>query len=318
MYSPYLFARGSELLALRDMVDKQVNVDCLMPILEPVKSDTKALLKCLNVWGGNGSKAIVICNPLQIDFHENEKNVQMLNADLDELFKIYPSLIRGFVVSSAASKNEIDKFISNANGSKVALIYNNPSLDNAEFNSVIQNQSVIYHVVLNDKVTLAQKAIIPPQKFIPVNDCFNKLARNADYGPPEPFSDLYKQIGISCIGVGDYTITGKVLEITGGLPSAVAAHLIYKNLSNNNVWVEHFVSDDVERQDSDVATKYLQMAKKIVSRVSVNRNMFGTNIALVYYADSVKNSYFPGLPKNKEYQMIHHMCLMMDVITGTI
>jgi hypothetical protein len=36
------------------------------------------------------------------------------------------------------------------------------------------------------------------------------------------------------------------------------------------------------------------------------------------YAEHVENGTFSGLPKNKEYQLYHHICLMLSVVTGKL
>ncbi len=40
MYSPYLYARSTELLCLRDLVAKGVSLNGLLPILEPINVNT--------------------------------------------------------------------------------------------------------------------------------------------------------------------------------------------------------------------------------------------------------------------------------------
>ncbi|EKN6165861.1 sce7725 family protein [Yersinia enterocolitica] len=320
MYCPYLYARGSELLALRDLVAKKIDVSTLLPIIEPVKGNTTSLVKCLETWGNAHAKnsAIVICNPSQIDFHTEPRNVDVLNGEISSVFSKYPSLIKGVLVNAGHTKSQIDSLINGLKGNRIALLYNNPTISDHDFGLLMADLRIDYHVVLNNKVSSMQHSLIPISKFININDNFNKLGRNADYSVPEPFSDEYKKIGTSFIGVGDYTITGRVLELGGGQPSAVAAHLIYKHPANSNIWIEHFVSNDITRGSSDVATKFLQVAKKIVTQASARKTEFGYNIGLQYYNNAHVNSYFPGLPKNKEYQMIHHMCLMMDVISGRL
>lgn len=47
MYSPYLYARSTELLCLRDLVAKGVSLNGLLPILEPINVNTRNLLTCL-------------------------------------------------------------------------------------------------------------------------------------------------------------------------------------------------------------------------------------------------------------------------------
>ncbi|MEI7408406.1 sce7725 family protein [Pectobacterium aroidearum] len=318
MYSPYLYARSSELLCLRDLVDNKINVSNLLPILEPVNASLDKLSRCLNVWNGD---LIIITNPYQIEYHNNITNLNNLTKYLSSCFSANPRLIKGLMVSSNMSLSFINQWIQSNSTSRIALIYNNPSLSDVEIQNLSSNSSINYHVVLNilnNRMMNGQINHIVPNKLILVSDNFNKLARNADYNGPEFFSDHYKYIGKHLAGVGDYTITGHILEPRGGQPSAVAAHLIYKNLQSSDIWIQHFVSNNTQRGGETIEKMFLDVAGKIYNTVPPRRNEFGINIGTNYYYNDFINKHFPGLPKNKQYQMTHHLCFMMDLLAGRV
>ncbi|HGY7882066.1 TPA: sce7725 family protein, partial [Escherichia coli] len=85
------------------------------------------------------------------------------------------------------------------------------------------------------------------------------------------------------LGFGDYTITGQVLDLGGGQPSAVAAHLVFKNLQANTVWIRHFVSSNTQRGSSNVTAKFLDVSDQITNLVPQHPTQFGSNIGLNYY-----------------------------------
>jgi hypothetical protein len=109
---------------------------------------------------------------------------------------------------------------------------------------------------------------------------------------------------------------GATFEPGGGQPSAVAIHATFKE--GGAVWVEHFVSDDVERDVGTVGEKFLQAAGKLVARVREAPLAFGRDEALQAYANDVAEEHFPGLPKNKERQIYHHLALMHQLLTGAL
>lgn len=74
-------------------------------------------------------------------------------------------------------------------------------------------------------------------------------------------------MGQNYLGFGDYTITGRVLDLGGGQPSAVAAHLVFKNLQANTVWIRHFVSSNTQRGSSNVTAKFLDVSDQITNLV---------------------------------------------------
>ncbi len=318
MYSPYLYARGSELLCLRDLVDKSINVSNLLPILEPVNASLDGLNRCLRVWSGD---LIIITNPYQNEYHNNTANLNNLTQYLSSCFSSNSRLIKGLIVSSTMNLSFITQWVQSNSTSRIALIYNNPSLSDSEIQNLSSNPAINYHVILNilnNRMMNSQINHIPPNKLILISDNFNKLARNADYNGPEFFSDHYKYIGKNLVGVGDYTITGHVLEPRGGQPSAIAAHLIYKNLQTSDIWIQHFVSNNTQRGGETIERMFLDVAGKIYNTVPPRRSEFGINIGTNYYYDDFQNNHFPGLPKNKQYQMTHHLCLMMDLLAGRI
>ncbi|WP_145584559.1 sce7725 family protein, partial [Yersinia intermedia] len=202
--------------------------------------------------------------------------------------------------------------------SRIALLYDNPALTDAEVQLLASNPAVSYHVVLNGRMLPNQSAFLPMSKVIIVNDNFRKLARNADYQGVEYFTNNHQFVNVNYLGFGDYTITGRVLDLSGGPASAVAAHLIFKNLQDNTVWMQHFVSSNTQRNSSNIANKFLDVSDKITNFVPSHLNQYGNNIGLDYYYTASSTRHFPGLAKNKQYQITHHISFMLDLINGRI
>ncbi|HAY2291230.1 TPA: sce7725 family protein [Escherichia coli] len=316
MYSPYLYARSTELLCLRDLVAKGVSLNGLLPILEPINVNTRNLLTCLNVWN---SDIIVILNPYQEDF-SSHNNVLTLNQNLSSVLTNKNNIISGYLIQPNTTINDINNWMNANLNRRVALLYDNPSLSNSDIQLLATNQLISYHVVLNNKMLPNQCALLPLSKLIIISDNFRKLAKNADYNGPELFTHAHQFVGQNYLGFGDYTITGQVLDLGGGQPSAVAAHLVFKNLQANTVWIRHFVSSNTQRGSSNVTAKFLDVSDQITNLVPQHPTQFGSNIGLNYYYYNSQPTvrHFPGLPKNKQYQITHHICFMLDLIAGRI
>ncbi|NPE56205.1 sce7725 family protein [Dickeya dadantii] len=314
MYSPYLYARGSELLILREVSNVGVNTQGLLPILEPVNSDTSSLIRCLTAWN---SDIVVILNPYQNDF-SSHNNIVALNQQLQQIMVTKPNIIIGVLVQPGVNFQALTQYITDNSNKRIALLYDNTTLTDQEISTLANNLYVHYHIVLNNSLPAHQFSILPRLKIIIVNDCFRKLARNADYNGPEHFTSLHHHLGQNYVGIGDYTITGRVLDLGGGQPSAVAAHLIFKEHSNNSVWIRHFVSSNTQRGGADVATMFLDVADQITNFVPNNINQFGNNIGLDHYYLCSQTIHSPGLAKNKEFQIAHHISFMLDVINQRI
>lgn len=313
MYSPYLYARASELLALRSLIKNSVDLGRLLPIIEPVVVKNSNIIRCMSEFAGAKERLIVVVNPLQNEFKENLEGQKLFRSETAELFSKHESLIPAYAVGPHSTKQIIDKFLAMYPDRPVAILYNSSPLSQQDFKAVVDNPNILYHAVINDRISSAQYALIPKDKLIEVRDNFNKLKKNADYDGAEFFTDRHKVVGKEIMGIGDFTITGRALEIGGGKPGAVAIHATYKH-KNSEVWVEHFVSDDTDRDVGDASSKFLQAAEKLVAAVKKRPREFGDDEAIRAYRKHVDEQTFPGLPKNKEYQLYHHICLMLSVI----
>lgn len=316
MYSPYLYARASELLALRSLIKNNVDLGKLLPIIEPVVVKNSNIIRCMSEFAGAGERLIVVVNPLQNEFKENLEGQKLFRSETAELFSKNENLIPAYAVGAHSTKQKIDKFLSMYPDRPVAILYNSSPLSQQDFKSVIDNSNVTYHVIVNDRISSAQYSLIPKSKLVEIRDNFNKLERNADYDGAEFFTDRHKFIGKEIMAVGDFTITGRALEIGGGRPGAVAIHVTFKH-KNAEVWIEHFISDDTDRDVGDASSKFLQAAEKLVVATRKRPKEFGDDAAIKAYRKHVDEQTFPGLPKNKEYQIYHHICLMLSVIAGS-
>ncbi|MEQ4936795.1 sce7725 family protein [Proteus terrae] len=314
MYSPYLFARAAELLSLREIADNNLNTNGLLPILEPVNANTNSLIKCLNAWSED---VVVIINPYQNDYSK-PNNVTKFNQDLHPIISSKNNIIIGLLVRSGITVSYLTQKINSFTGSRIALLYDNASLNDSDMNILASNTAVNYHIIINNSVPIQQHQSLPTNKLIMVNNSFRKLTKNADYSGSEFFTNAHKYINQSYVGFGDFTITGEAFETGGGPASAVASHLIYKNLVDDSIWIQHFISSNTTRGGAPVATMFLDVSDQITNTVPQRIREFGTNIGLDHYIDCSHTRHFPGLAKNKQYQITHHICLMLDVLNNRI
>lgn len=316
MYFPYLYGRQSELLALRS-ASKQYFSSCkVVPVIEPVVLKSAPVVRCLEVLGKNEQQAIVITNPYQGELKVGagaqwEKDI---NAVLNEC----PSLIPGFHCRSGISSLSVQAFLKQYAPRDVALIYLNSGFTDEDMKLLAAAPNVRYHVSLQGKMTASHRKMLPKVKAVHIVDHFNKQARNADYSGSEHFTDIHKTFSGTDAGFGDYTVVGSEMQLGGGPPGAVAIHVTYKNADNDDIWVEHFVSDETDVTVGSAESKYLEAVAKLFGEHEGREHEFGFNPAIADYFDNHKNGHFPGLGKNKERQIHHHIALMHDVLVGEL
>lgn len=315
MYFPYVYGRQSELLALRAAADKYLSPDLVCPIIEPVKTKVGSLIRCLDKLGKNGQNAIVVLNPYQGDFKRGSSNTWQ--DAVEESLECHPSLMGGVLLHAGMSLNvkQISNLIASDGTRDFALIYQNCPLDAKEVAPLIAAKNVKFHVVLQRKISSSLLRLLARSKTVHEVDGFNKQPRNADYGAPEYFSDSHKTFKEQGVGFGDYTVIGERFEEGGGPPGAIAIHITYRHHAKDEIWVEHFLSDEKERFASKVEDKYLEAVKKLAKVHPSRKREFGMNMALdAYFTDHVDKT-FPGLPKNKERQIVHHIARMHDLLS---
>jgi hypothetical protein len=312
MYFPYLFGRGSELLALRDVSDELPLSTTVVPILEPVKENTGDLKRCLNKLGSDGVRTVVVMNPREGDFRGID--LRKFRADLADLFAKYECLLPGFLFGPRNHMREVSAFCSQYPNKNLALLYRGPQLTDSELRAVIAEQRVIFHINRHDGLDPTQRALLPKGKAVDILDAFNVLDRNADYVGREFFTDSHLSFRPNAVGYGDYSIVGPIYHPGGGPAAAVAIHATFKNRRTGHIWVEHFVSDDVDLDVGSVGEKFHQAADKFVKAAVARKVEFGTNKALVAYASDVQNNHFPGLGVSKRRQIHHHIALNHKIL----
>ena len=157
--------------------------------------------------------------------------------------------------------------------------------------------------------------MLPRTTLVDIRDHFNAQPKNSDYNGSEFFSDSHRTFRDMGIGYGDCMTIGSEYKKGGGPAHAVAIHATYKQTRSDDVWVEHFVSDDTELGVGTTAEKFLQAARKLVRAVSRRRVEFGSNPALDSHAEYVRTNSFPGLGVNKQLQIHHHIALNHQILS---
>lgn len=316
MYFPFFYARQSELLALRAMLTDHRSLQLLVPLLEPVVARPTALVKCIQEFGKEEQPLAVILNP---DKHELKQPgavaawLEVISEELEDNQHLLPT----FRCTSGTGFSEVNEFLKKYSNRRVAIAYTSPVLSDAQLKALAATANVQFHFDLSG-MTTAQRALLPTTKRVSIRDYFNKLDRNSDYDGVELFTDRHKAFKPSWAGFGDYASIGSAFSATGGPPSAVAIHAIYKEPKSGAVWIEHFVSDDTVKDVGSIQGKFVQAAKKLTAAAKSRPKQFGKNFALDEFALHASSDHFPGLPKNKELQISHHICLMLDVLGDAV
>ncbi len=312
MYFPYLFGRRFELLALRSAAAEFPLAATVAPVIEPVINNPGDLKRCVRAIGASGMRAVVILNPHQGEFHGRNPNA--LRQALTEEFEQHGSLLPGLLCDQRIQMRDVTTFLGNYPNRDIALLYSRPQLATNEVQGLIAEPRVRFHIALGGQMAAVQRALLPRGKAVEIHDRFNALGRNADYNGSEYFTDSHQNFRGNAIGYGDYSVIGSTYVKGGGPAHAVAIHAVFKQAGTGQLWVEHFVSDDVDPDVGSVEEKFHQAAAKLVRAAGRRRPEFGQNAALSAYAADVHENHFPGLGENKRREIHHHIATNHNIL----
>lgn len=300
MYFPYLRGRQFELIALRELVEKEVLSSRIIPIIEPVKLSS-TLIKTIETYGANNKQLAIITNPKVGSFitdakeEKNKKLKESLSVSLKENNNIlYMNLLRANSKPEEFIERHADNMGTICDDKDAISVYETYfSKTDVKYN-LIPDESGFRRKVRKNRVLLADK--------------FNKQDRNNDYIEidDEPFSEdhlYYSEDGY--VGFADYSVVGEEYNETGFAPYAVAIHIVYFD-SDESLRVKHFVSDSND-DISDTAGKFQEALSKLVEW---NEEKRLDTVAMKEFKDLYHREAYPGLGTVKKLSIMHHLELI--------
>ena len=300
MYFPYLRGRQFELIALRELVEKDVLGSKVTPIIEPVKLSS-TLVKTIETYVANNKQLAIITNPKvgsfkrDIEDKKNQKLKESLYANLKENDNIlFFNLLR--------RNSKLETFLKKYSHNMGTICNDKDAIPTYE--KYFAKEDVKYNLI-PDESGFRRKI---RKNRVLLEDRFNKQPRNNDYigVDDEPFSEdhlFYLEDGY--VGFADYSVVGEEYNETGFAPYAVAIHIVYFD-TDDSLRVKHFVSDSND-DISDPAGKFQEALSKLVEW---NENKQLDTVAMNEFEDLYRREAYPGLGTVKKLSIMHHLELM--------
>ena len=305
MYFPYLFDKQSELLALRGLAGSLGSPQKIVPLIEPVSS-IAGLSRLHAKFKESGDYAYVVENPgllkLAIGAHLAawKRDARPLFADQDVFRPVYKE-------SNATTTAEIRNFVARYPSRPIGIVLNSGRIPVPTiFSALVASDSLIFMTAGADRVALV--AAFGAARTVEINDRFPTQRVNADYRGVEWFSrDHLDYATTGYPGFSDYTmLPSKPNKQGGGAPGAVAIHLTYK-YTDRSFWVEHFVSDETDRNVGSAGSKMLEAIAYIAAEVAANATKFDSSPALAEYLAIHASGANSSLGNNKKLEIAHHI-----------
>ncbi len=305
MYLPILRGRQFELLALRELLNKNILSNKVIPIIEPVKVST-TFMKTIETFIEKDRKIVIIRNP----------KVGSWNKEIEK-----------------ESNSSIKTFMENLSNNNVIFAYYldehieiNIKRERKEPQEIIlicdnQNYLELYEKYFYGKTPLYN--LVPDKRdfrrriknnLVICEDHFNKKNRNVDYYDikSEFFSSdhlYYKDDGYE--GFSDFSIIGKDYNETGFAPYAVAIHIVYFD-PEENLQVAHFVSET----NDDITNPAGKFAEAVQKLVNWNNEKKLYTVGIKAFEYDYNNENYPGLGVIKKYSLMNHLELISKFLDG--
>lgn len=303
VYLPYLRGKQFELIALRDLVEKGLLSDKVIPIIEPIKL-TSTLKSTLAKFVENEKKIGIIFNPQISEF-----NKEYQTGERDPLFeKLLSSdfVIKAHIMNEN-SDVELKQLESDGQSLGELLVLHIDKNHLTRYQTIFKGMDPLHTMIPDD--TLFRRTITSDR--ILLEDRFPKLVRNSDYKDRDEFfsADHLFYKNESYVGYSDYSIVGKYFNEGGFAPYAVAIHIVYFN-EENHLRVKSFVSDSND-DIRDPAKKFYEAVTHLVDWLSENQfKSDGLNQFIGHY----QNQTYPGLGTVKKLSIMHHLELMSNYL----
>lgn len=308
MYFPYLRGRQFELIAIRELLEKDLIHENVIPIIEPLKLSS-TLTKTLSLYIEKKRKIALIHNPKVGNFCEElKKENRVKNAYNSYIKEDY--IIKTHIVNEKTSieiKEMVELgFIKNE---MITIILDRDNLD--FYNSGFSDALTRFNLIPDDRKF---RRDIKNNKVL-IDDKFNKLIRNAAYMDKDDFfsDDHLYYSDESYEGFSDFSVVGSDYSESGFAPYAVAIHIVYFD-KEKNLRIIHFVSksnDDIQ----DPGGKFYEAVSKLYEwQKGRNINTF----AMKEFVEHYHKGTYPGLGTAKKLSIMHHIELISQFLNGEI
>lgn len=312
MYLPFLRGKLFEFKAIKEFVEESYNGEfgChIMPIIEPVKKDTKPMLACVEAMGKAKMPFAIVLNSRMGDFQRMAFNIEGFLTE--ERVKAVEGWTPAFELNGNANVQSIEQEIIGRNFEKVMLIFfNGVDLDDEKVCRLINNPHVAFVAVLNlgQSPTMRRKLAAMHKQLIAIEDRFVEQPSNNAYRANEDefFTDTfcYYKSDYKMFGFSDFTALAKNYREGGVLPQVVAIHLTYQK-NNDEVYVHHFLSDTKNGSD-DIRSEFEEAKGKI-------RPFFNGKPTTIAISKLLEGGY-PGLGAIKKFSIKNHLELMSRIL----
>lgn len=307
-YYPYFRGKQYELITIRENA-KLLAESGFVPIIEPVKENTRSLDLAIKEMIRAGGECILIVNPKYGDHCPDSKAINKL---IEKDFANFDKLSVGVLLNSSMSIQLIEDLCKKQSKRNVTLIHY--GFENGRnLTEILPNHNnVKRHIFVEDFCGRLYRKHFDGKQRILLKDGFQRRI-NREYPDSEPFSDLHATFGDENMnGFGDFLIVGDDYSESGGPAYTVAIHLTYIDENKDEAMcIHHFKSDQTATQ-TNPAGKFTEALTKLVDEVQKDNSPILKSEAVKEFLSLHNSEHFPGLGYVKKLSMQHHIETLAD------
>lgn len=301
MYFPFLRGKRHELSALRKLASRLDSAK-VKPIIEPVKEELNTLFRTVIELNKHQIQPLIIVNPLVGELATHNRS-DLFSQLVDKKVNFLPciafskqNITHAYMLANKLLEDAID----------FATYFKDEPTINVS-NIIISAQINTVRATLN----LSQKFQIQTPRLVKIMDHFEAQARNADYSSQSyVFSDIHATYAnlSNAIGFGDYQIVGEPFSENGGPARAVAIHITYIDpMSNDLMFIKHFVSTIDSGTTSNTANKFLEALNSLIIFANQTSAIDQNTKGFIQFKDLHHRQHYPNLGPVKENSIMHHL-----------
>lgn len=305
LYYPYFRGKQYDLITIREQ-SGLIAASGFIPIIEPVKEATNGLKRTLESLTVNDGSAIVILNP-DNGFYKDD-NTNPIHDMLKEDFKGYGNFIVGILLVEQTNLSDVEAIIKGHLGRSIAFIHAGFSTPKLLLEIDIPHETRITHIFIDEYCGKLYRKHFVGKNRVLIKDGFKKRAANKLHPEIEPFSDLHITYTEESVdGFGDFLIVGDDYTENGGPAWSVAIHITFIDPENDDeMFIYHFKSDRNDTR-TDLAGKFLEALEKLVAKVNESETKIYRTDAILEFIKLRELKHFPGLGYVKKLSMQHHI-----------
>ena len=312
MYYPFLRGKQFELILLRDNAEFFAE-NKIHPIIEPVKSDFKALIRAMKVLNEKEVDCTLIVNPQAGE--EPVLTSSILKEFINDSFKDYQNISIGYILHAESRIIDLITLLKKYGAFNFSILHYGYSNGKEVANAIKDYDNIKSHLFIDGFAGKLYQRHLKKDgiKRVLIRDGFKPQKKNSLYPHSEHFSDLHVTFPDEGMdGFGDYLIVGDDYTETGGPAYAVAIHLTYLD-SDDDMFIYHFISDQTD-SPTDPGGKFLEALEKLVKAINNPKSFIFKSRACSEYLELYQKQHYPGLGYIKKLSMQHHIELIAAFI----